>query len=82
MIEHRFDATPEFGQPVALDEGLHGWLRLRLPFALDHVNLWLCDDGDGWTVIDTGYGDAATRAVWAGRARTACWPAGRSAGCW
>jgi glyoxylase-like metal-dependent hydrolase (beta-lactamase superfamily II) len=56
-------APPAFGQPVAVAEGIF-WLRLRLPFALDHVNLWLCDDRDGWTVIDTGYGDAATWTVW------------------
>ncbi|MFO1039141.1 MAG: MBL fold metallo-hydrolase [Geminicoccaceae bacterium] len=40
------------------------WLRLRLPFALDHVNVWLLDDGDSWTVIDGGVHDAATNAVW------------------
>ena len=55
--------TPEFDRPVPLEDGLF-WLRLRLPFALDHVNLLLCDDGDGWTLLDTGYGDAPTRAVW------------------
>ena len=33
-----FDAAPEYGEPVALDEGLW-WLRLQLPFALNHVNL-------------------------------------------
>ena len=55
--------TPELGRPVPIAENIF-WLRLRLPFALDHVNLWLCDDGDGWTLIDTGYGDAPTRAVW------------------
>ena len=55
--------APEFDEPVPLDEGLL-WLRVRLPFALDHVNLLLCDDGDGWTLFDTGYGDAPTRAVW------------------
>ena len=37
---------------------------MRLPFALDHVNLLLCDDGDSWTLLDTGYGDTPTRAVW------------------
>ena len=57
--------TPEFDRPVTFDDGLL-WLRLRLPFALDHVNLLLCDDGDGWTILDTGFGDAATRAVWSG----------------
>ena len=40
------------------------WLRMPLPFALDHVNLWLCADGDGWVQIDTGLGDPATRSLW------------------
>lgn len=67
----RLDATAAtpgalpFDRPVPVAEGIFG-LRLRLPFALDHVNVWLCDDGDGWTVIDAGYGDAATREVWEG----------------
>ena len=59
----RFDAAPEYGAPVALDEGLW-WLRLSLPFALNHVNLLLADDGDSWTAIDTGLGDAPSRAAW------------------
>ena len=40
------------------------WLRMPLPFALDHVNLWLIEEDDGHTLIDCGYGDAATRAHW------------------
>lgn len=40
------------------------WIRMPLPFALDHVNLWLLEDGDGWTLVDTGHGDEATRAAW------------------
>ncbi len=40
------------------------WLRMPLPFALDHINLWLVDGADGWTLVDTGYGDAPTRAIW------------------
>lgn len=56
-------SAPAFDQPVLFEEGIF-WLRLRLPFALNHVNVWLCDDGDGWTVVDTGYGDAPTRAAW------------------
>lgn len=55
--------VPDFDHPVLFEEGIF-WLRLRLPFALNHVNIWLCDDGDGWTAIDTGYGDDATRAAW------------------
>ena len=37
---------------------------MPLPFALDHVNLWLLASADGYTLVDCGYGDAATRALW------------------
>jgi glyoxylase-like metal-dependent hydrolase (beta-lactamase superfamily II) len=40
------------------------WLRMPLPFALDHINLWLIADDDGCTLVDCGFGDAATRALW------------------
>ena len=44
------------------------WIRMPLPFALDHINLWLLRDRidgvDGWTLVDTGFGHAATRALW------------------
>ena len=43
--------------------GLYG-LRLELPFALDHVNIWLCAERDGWTVIDAGLADEPTRERW------------------
>ncbi len=34
------------------------WARIPMPWALDHINIYLIDDGDSWTVIDTGvYGD-------------------------
>jgi glyoxylase-like metal-dependent hydrolase (beta-lactamase superfamily II) len=41
------------------------WLRMPLPFALDHVNLWLIREGDGFALVDCGYGDAVTRSHWA-----------------
>ncbi len=44
------------------------WLRMALPFALDHINLWLLRDGqdgiDGWTVVDCGIANDGTRAAW------------------
>jgi len=40
------------------------WVRLPLPYALDHVNVWVLADGEGWTVVDTGHGDDPTRAAW------------------
>jgi glyoxylase-like metal-dependent hydrolase (beta-lactamase superfamily II) len=40
------------------------WLRMPLPFALDHVNLWLLEEDAGFTLVDCGYGNATTRAHW------------------
>ncbi len=55
--------TLEYGDTREVAPGIH-WLRVRLPFALNHVNLWLLADGDGWTVIDTGYNNDETRDMW------------------
>lgn len=40
------------------------WLRMPLPFALDHINLWLIEDSDGWTVVDCGIANETTRQLW------------------
>jgi glyoxylase-like metal-dependent hydrolase (beta-lactamase superfamily II) len=37
---------------------------MPLPFALDHINLWLLEDGEGWTLVDTGFGVPATWELW------------------
>jgi glyoxylase-like metal-dependent hydrolase (beta-lactamase superfamily II) len=63
VLEFPHSAPPAPGTTIEVAVGLH-WLRMPLPFALDHINLWLLDEGEGWTLIDTGYGDAATRALW------------------
>ena len=52
------DAAPREVAP-----GIRG-VRLALPFALDHVNLWLVDDRGGPTAIDAGLGDARSQARW------------------
>lgn len=40
------------------------WLRMPLPYDLDHINLWVLDDGDGWVIIDTGVDMPAVRDAW------------------
>ena len=40
------------------------WIRMPLPFALDHINLWILADGDGFTLVDCGYGVEATWSLW------------------
>lgn len=37
---------------------------MRLPFALDHINLWLLRDKQGWTAVDTGLANDETRSNW------------------
>jgi glyoxylase-like metal-dependent hydrolase (beta-lactamase superfamily II) len=37
---------------------------MPLPFALDHINLWVLEDDDGWMLVDTGINTAETRALW------------------
>ena len=62
-LEYPFPDPPAPGTTTQVAPGIH-WLRMALPFALDHINLWLLEDGDGWLIIDTGLGNEATRAVW------------------
>jgi len=40
------------------------WARIPLPFRLNHVNVWLLREHDGWTLVDTGTADVKARAVW------------------
>ncbi len=45
--------APSPGEAVQVAPGVL-WLRMRLPLALDHINLWALEDDDGWTLVDTG----------------------------
>lgn len=63
-LEFPFPNLPEPGTTIEVATGVH-WLRMPLPFALDHINLWLLDDGDGWAILDTGFGRGEqTKALW------------------
>lgn len=62
------EALPARGEAIEVAPGVR-WVRMGLPFALDHVNLWLLrdrdEDGrDGWAIVDCGVHDEATRAAW------------------
>ena len=62
-IEYPFADPPAPGAATEVARGVH-WLRMKLPFALDHINVWALEDDKGWTLIDTGLGNDATRALW------------------
>ena len=54
---------PPTGEAVEIAPGIL-WARIPLPFRLNHINVYLIEDGNGWAVLDTGIDNAATRAVW------------------
>lgn len=64
-----FRTPPAPGETLPVAAGIR-WLRMPLPFALDHINLWLLDDEiDGrpaLTIVDTGYGTDNVRTLWEG----------------
>ncbi|MBM4196315.1 MAG: MBL fold metallo-hydrolase [Gammaproteobacteria bacterium] len=61
------ETLPEPGTAVEVAPGVR-WLRMPLPFALNHINLWLLrdrvDGRDGWCIVDCGIADEATRSAW------------------
>ena len=61
------DQLPPPGGAIQIAPGVK-WLRMVLPFALDHINLWLLrdrlDGRDGWTVVDTCIDRPESRALW------------------
>ncbi len=62
-IHYPFPEPPPPGEAVEVAPGIL-WLRLPLPMALNHVNVYALDDGDGWTIVDTGISSKRSRAIW------------------
>jgi glyoxylase-like metal-dependent hydrolase (beta-lactamase superfamily II) len=54
---------PALGQAVEVAPGVL-WLRMPLPTALAHINLWAIEDGDGWALVDTGVHAPQSIDVW------------------
>lgn len=61
------DAMPEPGSTMELAPGVR-WIRMPLPFALDHINLWLLrdkiDGHAGWTIVDCGISRDEVKTLW------------------
>jgi glyoxylase-like metal-dependent hydrolase (beta-lactamase superfamily II) len=62
-LDFPFAEAPVFGSVIKVAPGIF-WTRIPLPYRLDHVNIYLVEDGDGWTVIDAGISDEVSRAAW------------------
>jgi glyoxylase-like metal-dependent hydrolase (beta-lactamase superfamily II) len=63
MISYPFEDIPAAGTMTAVAPGVY-WLRMPLPMALDHINLYLIEDVTGWWVVDTGIDVDPTEALW------------------
>jgi glyoxylase-like metal-dependent hydrolase (beta-lactamase superfamily II) len=61
------DQMPEPGKTLEVAPGMR-WIRMALPFALDHINLWLLrdeiDGRAGWTVVDCCIARDEAKAQW------------------
>lgn len=62
-LRYPWETPPEAGQAIEVADGVL-WMRLPLPMKLDHVNVYALDDGDSWTIIDTGFDTGKTRKIW------------------
>lgn len=62
-IQYPLSQAPDKGAWLEVHPGIY-WLRFGLPIALDHINVYLLDDGDGYFVVDTGMQMPDTKAQW------------------
>jgi glyoxylase-like metal-dependent hydrolase (beta-lactamase superfamily II) len=62
-LRYPFENHPGHDQVVEVVPGVL-WVRLKLPFRLNHVNIYLLADGDGWAMIDSGFGNEESIAAW------------------
>ncbi|MEZ5938309.1 MAG: MBL fold metallo-hydrolase [Hyphomonadaceae bacterium] len=61
--DYPFESPPEPGTTLEVAPGVL-WVRMPLPFSLKWINLWALEDGDGWTIVDTGMPTSETKSHW------------------
>ena len=62
-LTYPFGDPPGFGEAVAVAPGVL-WMRLSMPIALNHINVYAVEDGEGWALIDTGLNIPDSRDRW------------------
>ena len=62
-LDYPLMAPKANGTAVQITEGIL-WIRMPMPMALDHINLYLLEDDDGWFIIDTGLHTNKTKELW------------------
>ena len=62
-LVYPYDTLPQPGRMLKISDGVY-WVRMNLPFALNHINLWVLKDIDGWVIVDTGVASAEIKSNW------------------
>lgn len=62
-LTYPYDDAPAYGTSREVAPGVR-WLRMPLPMSLDHINLYMIEDTDGWTIVDTGIRGQETQKYW------------------
>lgn len=62
-IRFPWETPPVGSEAIEVAKGVL-WFRLPLPMKLDHVNIYALDEGDSWTIVDTGFASKKSRAIW------------------
>ncbi|MFK8047960.1 MAG: MBL fold metallo-hydrolase [Halioglobus sp.] len=63
MLRYPFENVPAHGSTTEIVPGVL-WLQMPLPMSLDHINLYLIEDDDGWWIVDTGMAVGPTEELW------------------
>ncbi|MDB6100244.1 MAG: zinc metallohydrolase, glyoxalase family [Gammaproteobacteria bacterium] len=63
MLTYPLQPAPQPGETREVAPGVY-WLRMPLPFRLNHINLWVLQDDDGWTLVDTGMHTSQSASTW------------------
>jgi glyoxylase-like metal-dependent hydrolase (beta-lactamase superfamily II) len=63
-LRYPWETPPSGSEAIEVAEGVL-WMRMPLPMKLDHVNVYALDEGDSWTIVDTGFDSRKTRGIWA-----------------
>lgn len=66
LLQFFTDEVPHAGDVHEVAKGVY-WLRFSLPMrGLNHINLYLIEDHDGWVIVDTGLGNQDSKDIWEG----------------
>lgn len=63
-LTYPFEGRPGDGEVMEMRPGVL-WLRMPVPIpGLDYINLWLIEEAEGWTLIDTGFKSSKLQKIW------------------